>query len=94
MNINDLLKLAVERRASDLHLKVGSHPVIRVDGELRDLVAGQSRRFEVPVRHAEQLALGVPVQLFQLAAFFQTATGDSILSRPTNLQSHLGRIPP
>ena len=38
MNINDLLKLAVERRASDLHLKVGSHPVIRVDGELQPLI--------------------------------------------------------
>ncbi len=38
MNINDLLKLAVERRASDLHVKVGSHPVIRVDGELQPLI--------------------------------------------------------
>ncbi|HEV8630607.1 MAG TPA: type IV pilus twitching motility protein PilT [Thermoanaerobaculia bacterium] len=38
MNINDLLKIAVERKASDLHLKVGSHPVIRVDGELQPLV--------------------------------------------------------
>jgi len=38
MNINDLLKIAVERKASDLHLKVGSHPVIRVDGELMPLV--------------------------------------------------------
>src|SRR5918995_205706 len=34
MNINDLLKIAAERRASDLHIKVGSHPVIRVDGDL------------------------------------------------------------
>jgi twitching motility protein PilT len=34
MNINDLLKIAVERKASDLHLKVGSHPIIRVDGVL------------------------------------------------------------
>src|SRR5215213_6422726 len=34
MNINDLLKIAVDRKASDLHLKVGSHPIIRVDGEL------------------------------------------------------------
>ncbi len=34
MNINDLLKIAVERKSSDLHLKVGSHPVIRVDGDL------------------------------------------------------------
>jgi twitching motility protein PilT len=37
MNINDLLKIAVDRKASDLHLKVGSHPVIRVDGELLPL---------------------------------------------------------
>ena len=38
MNLNDLLKVAVERKASDLHLKVGSHPVIRVDGDLQPLV--------------------------------------------------------
>jgi twitching motility protein PilT len=37
MNINDLLKIAVERKASDLHLKVGSHPVIRIDGALTPL---------------------------------------------------------
>jgi twitching motility protein PilT len=34
MHINDLLKIAVERKASDLHLKVGAHPIIRVDGDL------------------------------------------------------------
>ena len=34
MNVNDLLKIAVERKASDLHLKVGSHPVLRIDGTL------------------------------------------------------------
>jgi len=38
VHINDLLKIAAERRASDLHVKVGSHPVIRVDGELVPLV--------------------------------------------------------
>jgi twitching motility protein PilT len=37
MNINDLLKMAIERKASDLHLKVGSHPVLRIDGELSSL---------------------------------------------------------
>ena len=37
MIINDLLKAAIERKASDLHLKVGSHPVIRVDGRLYPL---------------------------------------------------------
>src|SRR5262249_42795258 len=34
MHINDLLKIAVERKASDLHLKVGAFPIIRVDGTL------------------------------------------------------------
>ena len=38
MHINDLLKLAADRRASDLHLKVGSHPVVRMAGELVPLV--------------------------------------------------------
>ncbi len=38
MHINDLLKIASERGASDLHLKVGSHPVIRVHGDLQPLV--------------------------------------------------------
>ncbi len=38
MNIDDLLKIAVERGASDLHLKVGNHPVLRVDGLLHPLV--------------------------------------------------------
>lgn len=35
MHINDLLKLAIDRGSSDLHLKVGSHPIIRVDGSLQ-----------------------------------------------------------
>ena len=38
MHINDLLKIASERKASDLHLKVGSHPVLRINGELLPLV--------------------------------------------------------
>ncbi len=34
MHINDLLKIAADHGASDLHLKVGSYPVIRVNGKL------------------------------------------------------------
>jgi len=37
MHINDLLKIATERGASDLHLKVGSHPVLRINGKLTPL---------------------------------------------------------
>ncbi|MFQ5839545.1 MAG: type IV pilus twitching motility protein PilT [Candidatus Methylomirabilales bacterium] len=34
MEIQDLLKTAVERKASDLHIKVGSPPVLRIDDRL------------------------------------------------------------
>jgi twitching motility protein PilT len=34
MHVNDLLKVAVENSASDLHLKVGSYPMMRVRGDL------------------------------------------------------------
>ena len=34
INIDDLLRRAVDKRASDLHLKVGNHPYLRVDGLL------------------------------------------------------------
>lgn len=37
MNIQDFLKKMVERGASDLHLKAGSSPVIRIDGVLHTL---------------------------------------------------------
>jgi len=35
MHVNDLLKIAVESGASDLHLKVGSHPLMRLRGALQ-----------------------------------------------------------
>ena len=38
MELDDLLRVAVERRASDLHLKVGNPPVMRVDGRLIPMV--------------------------------------------------------
>jgi len=34
LSIDDLLRRAVESKASDLHLKVGNHPYLRVDGVL------------------------------------------------------------
>lgn len=37
MNIQDLLKLMVERGASDLHLKVGNPPILRINGDLHIL---------------------------------------------------------
>ena len=37
INVDDLLRRAVEARASDLHLKVGNHPYLRVDGLLNPI---------------------------------------------------------
>ncbi len=34
MKIEDLLKVSVEKKASDVHLKVGNSPIIRLDGQL------------------------------------------------------------
>jgi twitching motility protein PilT len=42
VHINDLLKIAVENGASDLHLKVGSFPMMRVHGTL--MPAWEERR--------------------------------------------------
>ena len=44
MHVNDLLKIAVEAGASDLHLKAGSYPMMRVRGTLTPVV--EDRRLE------------------------------------------------
>src|SRR2546426_4757881 len=38
VSIDDLLRMACGRKASDLHLKVGNYPYVRVDGELVPLI--------------------------------------------------------
>ncbi len=44
MHINDLLKVAVSSGASDLHLKVGSYPMMRVNGSL--VVVTEEKRLD------------------------------------------------
>ncbi len=39
METNELLKVAVSQGASDLHIKVGSTPIVRVDGELMPMTS-------------------------------------------------------
>ncbi|MCX7974819.1 MAG: PilT/PilU family type 4a pilus ATPase, partial [Candidatus Aminicenantes bacterium] len=39
MDIDELLKVAIERDASDLHLKAGNYPIIRVHGNLIPLTS-------------------------------------------------------
>ena len=38
LSIDDLLRMACDRKASDLHLKVGNYPYVRVNGELVPLI--------------------------------------------------------
>jgi twitching motility protein PilT len=39
MALNDLLKMTFEKRASDLHIKVGVPPILRIDGRLTPIEA-------------------------------------------------------
>ncbi len=55
MTIKDLLKIAIEKNASDLHLKVGNHPIIRVDGKLIPLVSLRRLTQEDTVRMANEI---------------------------------------
>ena len=44
MHVNDLLTIAVTSGASDLHLKVGSYPMMRVRGSL--VPASEDKRLD------------------------------------------------
>ena len=55
MHVNDLLKIAVERGASDLHLKVGSYPMMRLRGELTPAI--EERRLD----HEDTVAMAAAV---------------------------------
>ena len=55
MHVNDLLKVAVDAGASDLHLKVGSFPMMRVRGSL--VPAAQEKRLD----HEDVVAMSAAV---------------------------------
>jgi len=55
MHINELLQAAVTGGASDLHLKVGSYPMMRVNGTL--VLASEQKRLEKPDTEAFANAL-------------------------------------
>src|SRR2546423_2541614 len=40
LDLNDLLRYVMEQRASDLHIKVGSAPFVRIDGHLQATPSG------------------------------------------------------
>ena len=55
MHVNDLLKLAVEKGASDLHLKVGSYPMARIHGRLSPVSEEQRLDHEALVEMAASI---------------------------------------
>jgi len=55
MHVNDLLKIAVDSGASDLHLKVGSYPMMRVRGVLTP--ATEDKKLD----HEDVVAIGAAV---------------------------------
>ena len=73
MDLNTLLRHAVENGASDVHLKVGQPPVLRVDGELH-LVATAAALGEADLEDVlEEVTRTVPVRR---AAFDETGDLD------------------
>jgi twitching motility protein PilT len=65
MHVNDLLRIAAERGASDLHLKVGSFPMIRVGGQL--VAAVQDKR----LTHEDTVAMAAAVMSASLRERFK-----------------------
>lgn len=55
MNLADLLKVTFERKASDLHLKVGVPPILRIDGRLMPLDAEKRMTQEETVAIANSI---------------------------------------
>jgi twitching motility protein PilT len=55
VQLHDLLKIALEKGASDLHLKVGSYPMVRIRGDL--FPATEERRLE----HEDMIAMAAAV---------------------------------
>ncbi len=65
MHVNDLLKIATERKASDLHLKVGSHPIIRINGRLTPLTEMNRMNQEDTIAMAFSIMSGRQKQKFK-----------------------------
>ena len=74
--LEDLLRFLVERRGSDLHLKVGSPPRVRVNGNL------QPTPFDAPAApELERLAFAI-LPPDRAEEFEKTGEADFALSRP------------
>src|SRR5215208_5188958 len=77
MHVNDLLKIAVESGASDLHLKVGSYPMMRLRGVL--MPASEDKKLD----HEDVVAMSAAVMsTSQRQKFKETQEVDLAYSVP------------
>jgi twitching motility protein PilT len=81
MHIDDLLRIAMERKASDLHLKVGNFPHIRIDGELVPLSEQTRVSAEDMLNMAFSMMSNRQKQKFKEAAELDMAYGVAGLGR-------------
>ena len=81
LNIDTLLRTACENKASDLHLKVGNYPYLRVDGELRALTQYTRISSEDMLNMAFSMMTNRQKQKFKENAELDMAYGVSGLGR-------------
>lgn len=81
LSFDELLQRAVESRASDIHLKVGSPPVIRIDGELRRLADLPSLRPEDVQAFADEIFTEKAAATFEAVGEADFAYGRPDLGR-------------
>jgi twitching motility protein PilT len=79
MDLNQLLHAAVERGASDLHLKIGQPPIIRFDGELHPLEGWPTLDARVLDETLREIGSDAPKRL---EAFEETGEIDTAYQRP------------
>jgi twitching motility protein PilT len=81
IHIDDLLKIACERNASDLHLKVGNYPYLRVDGELQPILEAKRLTAEDTLNIALSMMTNRQKQKFKDNAELDMAYGVMGLGR-------------
>jgi len=81
MQIDDLLRIAMDRKASDLHLKVGNYPHIRIDGELLPLTEQTRVTAEDMLNMAFSMMSNRQKQKFKESAELDMAYGVAGLGR-------------
>ena len=81
MNIDELLRSACETKASDLHLKVGNYPYIRVDGDLQPMSQYQRVSSEDMLNMAFSIMTNRQKQKFKESTDLDMAYGVAGLGR-------------